>query len=146
MNRITQTTVLTILILSIGAVSAEVIDDLDLDWFTIDSGGEMRATGGDLELSGTIGQPDAGVLAGADLELTGGFWGVASSTPSIQPGDGDGDGDGDIDLTDFSAFVSCFAGPGVATDAGCGFADFDDDGDVDLLDFLAFQVVYTGSK
>ncbi len=37
-----------------------VADDFDLDRWTIDGGGEMRSVGGGYELSGTIGQPDAG--------------------------------------------------------------------------------------
>jgi hypothetical protein len=50
--------------------------DFDLSWYTIDGGGEMWCTGGDFELSGTTGQPDASttVLTGGDFELTGGFW------------------------------------------------------------------------
>jgi len=46
----------------------------DLSWHSIDGGGVMRSTGGDFELSGTIGQPDAGVLVGGDFTLSGGFW------------------------------------------------------------------------
>jgi len=55
----------------------------DLSWFTIDSGGVMWSTGGDFELSGTIGQPDASatVLTGGDFELTGGFWTPAERIP-----------------------------------------------------------------
>ena len=39
------------------------VADYDVSWHTIDGGGEMWSTGGDYELSGTIGQPD-GSLAG----------------------------------------------------------------------------------
>ncbi len=53
----------------------------DLSWFTIDGGGEMFSTGGGYELSGTIGQHDAGEMAGGSYTLTGGFW-AASPCPT----------------------------------------------------------------
>ncbi len=46
----------------------------DLTWSTIDGGGVTAATGGPFSLGGTIGQPDAGVLAGDTFVLEGGFW------------------------------------------------------------------------
>jgi hypothetical protein len=46
-----------------------------IDWFTIDGGGGT-STGGVYSVSGTIGQPDAGVLAGGNYSLVGGFWGA----------------------------------------------------------------------
>ncbi len=44
-----------------------------LPWFTFDGGGG-RSSGGNLELAGTAGQPDAGVLTGGSFSLSGGFW------------------------------------------------------------------------
>jgi hypothetical protein len=44
-----------------------------IDWFTIDSGGGT-SSGGGFEVSGTIGQPDAGTLSGGGFVLEGGFW------------------------------------------------------------------------
>jgi hypothetical protein len=41
---------------------------------TIDGGGALRSTGGSFSLSGTVGQPDAGVLRGGRFTLEGGFW------------------------------------------------------------------------
>ena len=38
--------------------------DYEISWSTIDGGGG-RSTGGDYALTGTIGQPDAGEMAGA---------------------------------------------------------------------------------
>ena len=43
--------------------------------------GPLEAAGGDWELKGTLGQPDAteaNELAGGNWELTGGFWAVLS--------------------------------------------------------------------
>ena len=47
---------------------------LDITWFTIDSGGHTFSNGGGFQLGGTCGQPDAGSLTGADFTLSGGFW------------------------------------------------------------------------
>lgn len=46
-----------------------------LDWSTIDGGGGT-STGGVYSVSGTIGQPDAGLLSGGNFTLQGGFWGI----------------------------------------------------------------------
>ncbi len=46
-----------------------------LDWFTIDGGGGTSA-GGAYSVSGTIGQPDAGLMAGGNVAVAGGFWSV----------------------------------------------------------------------
>jgi hypothetical protein len=45
-----------------------------IDWFTIGGGGGT-STGGVYSISGTIGQPDAGVMSGGNYSLAGGFWG-----------------------------------------------------------------------
>lgn len=50
----------------------------DLSWWTVDGGGGT-STGGNLELTGTVGQPDAGAAAGGTLTLGGGFWGAIGS-------------------------------------------------------------------
>ena len=46
-----------------------------IDPFTIDGGGGT-STGGVYSVSGTIGQPDAGVSGGGNYSLIGGFWGA----------------------------------------------------------------------
>jgi len=48
--------------------------DYDLSWWTADGGGVMLSTGEGYRLSGTAGQPDAGVLEGVGYTLAGGFW------------------------------------------------------------------------
>ena len=45
-----------------------------IDWYTIDGGGALNASGGTFTLNGTIGQADAGVLSGGSYTLNGGFW------------------------------------------------------------------------
>src|SRR5262249_29717070 len=45
-----------------------------IDWYKISSGGGSSA-GGTYQVSGTIGQPDAGLaMSGGKYSLTGGFW------------------------------------------------------------------------
>lgn len=59
--------------------SARPADTYTLNWYTIDGGGTMNASGGPYMLSGTIGQPDAGTMNSASYKLNGGFWGVIDS-------------------------------------------------------------------
>jgi len=62
-----------------------------ISWYTIDGGGGSSA-GGTFSVTGTIGQPDAGHMAGGNYTIDGGFWGIfaAVQTPgapllTIQP-------------------------------------------------------------
>ncbi len=122
--------------LSLIAATFAVAQDFDLSWFTIDGGGEMFSTGGDFELRGTIGQPDAGVLSGAEFELSGGFW------FPIPPGDCEDDGD--VDLFDYDQFESCLTGPDGSVATECRCFDVNRNGTVDLLDFAVAQRNFTG--
>jgi hypothetical protein len=49
-----------------------------IDAHTIDGGGGT-STGGVYSISGTIGQPDAGVMSGGSYSLAGGFWGIVTA-------------------------------------------------------------------
>ena len=49
-----------------------------IDWWTVDGGGG-DGSGGAFDLSGTAGQPDAGILGGGTLD--GGFWGLIGPVP-----------------------------------------------------------------
>jgi len=50
-----------------------------IDWHTIDGGGGM-STGGVYSVSGTIGQPDAGVtMTNGQYSVTGGFWALPTA-------------------------------------------------------------------
>ena len=89
-----------VLCLGVLTVTAE---EYEITRSTIDGGGVMRSTGDAYELSGTIGQPDAGVMAGGEFELTGGFWFALAPT--------DCNDDGGVDLADYDAFEACLSGP-----------------------------------
>lgn len=104
---------------------------------TLDAGGHMRAAGFDFELSGTVGQHDAGGMTGDGFTLTGGFWfGVPL---------GDCEDDGDVDLYDHAGFEVCLTGPGGTVTADCRCYDIDRNGTVDLGDVAQSQVAHTGS-
>lgn len=116
--------------------------DYDLTWHTIDGGGVMRSMGGDFELSGTIGQPDAGPgatgMTGGDFTLTGGFWFALAA--------GDCNTDGGVNLFDYDSFQACLAGPGGGLPTSeCACFDINRDGTVDLQDFAQFQIGFSGS-
>jgi hypothetical protein len=57
-----------VLLLVAPAASAQ-----EIPWFTVDGGG-IASVAGSLEVTGSIGQPDAGVLVAGQLEIQGGFW------------------------------------------------------------------------
>jgi hypothetical protein len=69
----------TSLLLGLSAMTAHA--QFTIDWYTIDGGGVMNATGGSFTLSGTIGQPDAGILGGG--KLVGGFWSLIAPLPPL---------------------------------------------------------------
>ena len=127
-------------IISIAAVLCSSVaagpPALELIRSTIDGGGVMRSTGGDFELSGTIGQPDAGVLTGGDFELSGGFWFDLSPTDCNE--------DAGVNLFDHSSFTECLAGPDDGVPAGCECFDADRSDTVDLRDFAVVQSEYSG--
>jgi hypothetical protein len=59
--------------LLVGAAVYAQTGGLSLPWFTVDGGG-ITSSGGAYTLSGTMGQPDAGLLSGGAYRLTGGLW------------------------------------------------------------------------
>jgi hypothetical protein len=100
-----RTTVISIF--AVLAVSAASAQTFDLGWNTIDGGGDMWTTGGDFELSGTIGQPGVGaVMTGGNFALSGGFWsGVVAG-----PAPGDLNCDGTVNFDDINPFVALLSG------------------------------------
>jgi len=112
------------------------LGDYDLSWHTIDGGGDV-SSGGALQLTGTVGQPDAGMLAGGAFELSGGFWtGIVEEGPPC-PADVTGpygQPDGVVDVLDLLAVLATWDCQG---DPGECLGDVTLDGVVDVLDLLA---------
>lgn len=132
----------TVAVIAVGVATFQALggtagSGFELTRVTVDGGGAMRATGGGFELSGTIGQPDAGLLTGVGFELTGGFWFAVAT--------GDQNEDGAVDLVDYSVFEACMTGPdGGAPGAGCEVLDADRNGTIDLADFAVIQATFSG--
>ncbi len=106
----------------------------EIPWHTIDGGGVMFTTGGDFELSGTIGQPDAGPdsagMSGGDFQIVGGFWPMTASSCSCY---GDMNADGLKNASDIQKFVTCFINGGSCTCAELDGSPGLTTGDVDLF-------------
>ena len=65
-----KTLISAILMSALWSVTAQPY----IDWYKISGGGGISA-GGAYQVSGTLGQPDAGVaMSGGNYSLTGGFW------------------------------------------------------------------------
>ncbi len=129
MNRKRQTTIRIVMALLMVSVGVAAADDLTIDWYTVDGGGEMRSTGGDYELSGTIGQPDAGEMFAEPYTLSGGFW-VAPPCWCLADINNDGLRNGE----DIQAFLDCL----FLTGANCACADLQTDGILDMEDVAEF--------
>ncbi len=129
------------LILALAVAPAAFGQDFDLSWHTIDGGGEMFTSGGNFELSGTIGQPDAGAMIGGDFELVGGFWAIAcGDSPPCDPCDMNCDGT--VDASDIEFFIGLlFFG-----DEPCNTCtgDTNADGNIDALDIEPFLTCLFG--
>ncbi len=119
-------------VMAVVVFGTAVAQDFEITRTTIDGGGVMSSTGGGFDLSGSIGQPDAGVLSGGELTLTGGFW--------FEEPPGDCNSTGGVNLLDFGGLVACVSGPnGGLADPSCACFDLNADDDVDLEDAGKFQ-------
>ncbi len=137
MKGVTHQSLRVVAVLAGVVIGTTVAQDLEITRSTINGGGVMRSTGGDFELSGTIGQPDAGVMEGDGFTLTGGFWFELSPT--------DCNDDGIVSLLDHETFAACLSGPGGGIGASpCPCFDVDHDGHVTLSDYAQLQAGFTG--
>ena len=118
-------------LLSLAALTAASAQSFDLSWYTVDGGGATFSTGGDFELGGTIGQPDAGAMSGGDFRLVGGFWAVAVPTCGCLS---DVNNDGSRDGLDVQGFVDCL----MAVGTNCVCADVDGLEGLDFNDVSVF--------
>ncbi len=101
------------------------------------SGGVISSSGGDYQMSSTIGLSQSHVLAGDEYSVDSGFWYRIAS--------GDCAGDGYVDLADHTRFFDCAEGPESTSDlVQCRCYDTDQDGSIDLRDFARVQTTFTG--
>ena len=124
---------LALIVAALLLAPAALAQSFDLSWYTVDGGGGT-STGGGFELSGTIGQPDAGAMSGGDFTLEGGFW----------PGSGvfcfgDLNGDSTVNISDLAQLLANY---GTTSGATYEDGDLDGDGDVDISDLAALLGVY----
>ncbi len=132
-------------ILTLAFAPAALAQDFEISWHTIDGGGEMFSNGGNFELSGTIGQPDAGVMTGGDFALTGGFWQPFDTVvhPCAALVCGDTSCDGTFNGADIDPFFEALGDPAgwQINHPGCELlcvADINHDGAVNGADIDAF--------
>ncbi|HEX4342752.1 MAG TPA: hypothetical protein VH255_05140 [Verrucomicrobiae bacterium] len=73
-----------IIVFSLLLIPAMVnAQSFSIDWFTIDGGGGT-SSGGQYSVSGTIGQPDAGLtMVGGNYTVDGGFWAFAAAIQTL---------------------------------------------------------------
>ena len=115
------------------AASVAVVPGYDVSWSTID-GGTAVIAGGSFQLTGTVGQPEAGgIMAGGAFGVTGGFWSSGDDTTCPQDISGS---DGAIDVVDLLALLASWGGNG----PGAGIAPPDDV--VDVVDLLALLAAW----
>jgi hypothetical protein len=118
----------------ISAASQVCFGQFVVDWYTIDGGGAINASGGTFALSGTVAQPDARSfstpMSGGTFSLVGGFWPVAAGLCTCL---GDVNGDGLRNGRDVQQFVGCVMNAG-----GCSCADMDQANGVNLTDVSLF--------
>ena len=129
-----RATLSALLLLITTAVLAENYNGpvYDLSWHSIDGGGGF-SSGGGYELTGTIGQHDAGEMIGGVYTLQGGFM----AAPVTNPCPADSDSSGTVNVTDLLALL---AGWGV-----CGVpcpSDINGDGFINVTDLLALLAAW----
>jgi hypothetical protein len=84
MKRIVPWLLIAVVLLFVASLVFAQPGGLTLPWHRIAAGGGTSSGGGRFVISGTIGQPEAGVLMeGSSFQMTGGYWGGA--TPAVAP-------------------------------------------------------------
>ena len=64
---------LILLVMIVIPVVAQSGGDYDLTWNTVDNSGGIISSGSTFSMTGSIGQPEAGVVSGGSFTLCGGF-------------------------------------------------------------------------
>jgi hypothetical protein len=99
-----------------AALCAAAPAQFTIDWHTIDAGGGISGGGG-FQLSGAIGQHDAGPsggMSGGSFTLIGGFWPGASTT-GAPPCPADFDASGTVNGLDLAQILAAWTGAATYT-------------------------------
>ncbi len=116
--------------LAMATVTCPAAAQSDIDWFTIDSGGDT-SFGGTFSLAGTLGQFDAGApISGGGFELAGGFWVIMHRRCLADFND-----DAGVNSQDFFDFLTAFFGDDRR-------ADVNDDAVINSQDFFDFLTAF----
>ena len=127
----TYLTIFAALFLTASLANAEPT----LIWSSVDSGGGT-STSGTLELTGTIGQTDAGTMSNGTLVLEGGFWpGPVETIPGCNLADF-AVPYGVLNFFDVSGFVTAYLGSEST-------ADLDHNSELNFFDISIFLQTYT---
>lgn len=119
---------------SLPALAGPAGGSFEITWYTIDAGGINAASGGDFELSGTVGQPDSGpVMTGGQFSLAGGFWPGVNNAPACSA---DLTNDGMLNFFDVSVFLTAF-------NMMDPIADFTNDGLFNFFDVSEFLTAFS---
>jgi hypothetical protein len=89
-----------------AAIASPALAQLRVSWWSVD-GGADRSSGSGLTVTGTIGQPDAGMCSGGGLTVSGGAWpgGAHACYPNC-----DGSTTSPVlNVLDFACFLNRFA-------------------------------------
>ena len=115
------------------ATAGASAQSFDVAWFSIDAGAAVLTdAGGDLEMSVTVGQPDAGFLSGGEFEMTGGVSAISSPCDPC-----DVNCDGVIDAYDIEPFIDLLVGPNPLRCSSCA-GDANGDSVIDAFDIEPF--------
>ena len=107
--------------------AASASGGFEIPWWTLDGGGGT-VSGGAFQVSGTVGQPDAGArMTGGAFTVTGGFWAGVTAGATCS---GDVDGNGTVDFDDVLRVLAAW---GACPDCP---EDLNDDDVVDFDDLL----------
>lgn len=135
----------TLVIAAMFALATTANAQFELTAFTLEPGG--TTSGGDFELSFTIGQQDAFTTSGGGYEFTGGFWAIAFADDDSQL-IGDTNCDGIISVSDIGPFVLALTDPAgyAAQFPNCEInnADTNDDGQISVGDIGPFVALLSG--
>jgi hypothetical protein len=74
--------IVSLIFIGIPVLLAQTNGNIDMSWHVLPGAGSTNSAGGEISVSGSLGQPGAGQSTGGNVSLTGGFWYPESSAPT----------------------------------------------------------------